>query len=140
MSEAVQISSFDCTSLLFQYGGSIQQGQLLHYAAQRKSMDRLQVVNLILSKNPPIDEVKFQSTPGIYTMYAAFGLGTPISYATREGHLDVVKRLVEKGADPHIVDSRGQLPVDAAKSRGHMDVVTYLQSLPDPKDAKLVLQ
>jgi hypothetical protein len=80
----------------------------------------------------------FILTPGIYTMYAAFGLGTPISYAAREGHLDVVKRLVEKGADPHIVDSRGQLPVDAAKSRGHMDVVTYLQSLPDPKDPKLV--
>jgi hypothetical protein len=131
VSDAVKTASLATINLLLQYHGSVEQGQLLHHAVQRPSEgDRLQIVALILSKNPPINEVQFQSIPGIYAMYQAFDLGTPIYYAARTGHLDVVQLLGENGADQNIVSSRGRLPVDVAESRGYTDIVSYLRSRP----------
>jgi ankyrin repeat protein len=136
MSDAVIKSSLDIIHIFFQHSGSLDQGKLLHYAVQRNSSDRIQVVNLILSKSPPIDDVLFQRNPGLYSMCQAFGLGTPIYYVARAGHLDVVKLLVENGADPHIVNSCGELPVDAANAHGHLDTVSYIHSLPKSKEPK----
>lgn len=54
----------------------------------------------------------------------------PIQFAVREGHLDVVKVLVEAGADTshRSLDGRETL-MDFAKDRGHARVVEYLHDI-----------
>jgi ankyrin repeat protein len=42
------------------------------------------------------------------------GSKTPLAYATREGHLDVVRLLVERGADLEIADGNGITPLTNA--------------------------
>ena len=51
---------------------------------------------------------------------------SPLIFASEEGHLDVVKYLVSKGADPNKQDARGYTPIDFAAANGHHDVVEYL--------------
>ncbi|MEW6351585.1 MAG: ankyrin repeat domain-containing protein [Thermodesulfobacteriota bacterium] len=50
----------------------------------------------------------------------------PLIAAAREGHLEVVRVLVEKGARPHAQDSDQETALMAAARRGHWDVVKLL--------------
>src|SRR5438876_40828 len=57
LSVAVEKAPFKIIKLLFHYGGSINCGQLLHYAIRRDAPDRLEVLEFILNKGPPINHV-----------------------------------------------------------------------------------
>ena len=52
--------------------------------------------------------------------------------AAFQGHLDIVKLLIEKGADPNI-ETIGQTAYDVAISKGHFKVARYLQKLTQNK-------
>jgi len=43
-----------------------------------------------------------------------------------EGHLDVVKFLLERGVDPNVRNNPGDTPLHYAAERGHLDVVKFL--------------
>ena len=51
---------------------------------------------------------------------------SPIFYAAREGHLEVIKRLVSYGGDPDLVDNNRQTPIYYAIKGNRIDVVEYL--------------
>ncbi|HEY8504606.1 MAG TPA: ankyrin repeat domain-containing protein [Gemmataceae bacterium] len=42
--------------------------------------------------------------------------------------LDIVRLLVEQGADPARTDSRGRTPAEAAAANGHQPITEYLRS------------
>lgn len=50
LSYALVSASMSTIQLLFDHDGSVHAGQLLHYAALRKSEDRLRVLELLLQK------------------------------------------------------------------------------------------
>ncbi|MCW8133968.1 MAG: ankyrin repeat domain-containing protein [Planctomycetota bacterium] len=66
--------------------------------------------------------------PSEYVTYYACS-GTPLSNATRGGHLDVVKLLIEAGADPNLPEE-GIAPLGhalhSAVVNNHIEVVRYL--------------
>ena len=47
-------------------------------------------------------------------------------YASREGHLETIKKLVSYGGDQDLVDNNGQTPIFYAIKGGKIDVVEYL--------------
>ena len=50
-----------------------------------------------------------------------------LGFAAERGHFDIVRLLVERGADVNVVDSfYGSRPVDFALRGGHLDVAVYL--------------
>jgi outer membrane protein assembly factor BamB len=50
-----------------------------------------------------------------------------LGFAAERGHFDIVRLLVERGADVNVVDSfYGSRPVDFALRGGHLDIAVYL--------------
>ncbi|EME87026.1 uncharacterized protein MYCFIDRAFT_77191 [Pseudocercospora fijiensis CIRAD86] len=113
LSVAVQSAPMDVIKLLFSRGGSISFGQLLHYAARRDMQDQDEVVQLILDKKPPINNVMYQGLE-CYFLQRAFGLGTPLHEAVERGKLDIARILLDYGANPLIRDSLGKTARDRA--------------------------
>lgn len=128
LSVAVQFGSISTIQAMFEHGGSIKHGQLLHHAVRRDLPDYLDVLALVLSKNPPINNVMYQDLPSYY-QYRAFALGTPLHEAAKDGKLDVVKILLEMGANPLIKDSRGEIPLQRAERARRRSVIDYLQPI-----------
>lgn len=126
LSIAVQFSSMSIIRSLFDYGGSVEYGQLLHYAVRRDLPDQHDVLDLILSKNPPINHVMYQEHPQSYFRQRMFGLGTPLHEAAGKGKLDMVKKLIDLGAHPLIRDSCGKIPLQRAHKAGQDSVVAHL--------------
>ncbi len=54
---------------------------------------------------------------------------TPLHWAATLGHLNMVKNLVEYGADISLVDYFGRTPLDDAKNRGQKSIVKFLEAL-----------
>lgn len=90
LSVAVQQAPFRIVKLLFEDGGSIKHGQLLHYAVRRDLPDQLEVLEYILDKEPQINHVMYQNRLDCYYHQRAFGIGTPLHEAAGRGNLDVV--------------------------------------------------
>jgi len=51
---------------------------------------------------------------------------TPLHYASLDGNLDIVKYLVNKGADVNVRDDRGNIPLDYVKQKD-LDIRKYLK-------------
>lgn len=129
LSWAVQNASFSTIRLLFNRGGTASKGQLLHYAAMRESADRLEVLNFVLEKGLPINNIMYQDCLEDYYRNMYSGIGTPLHHAAGKGFLNTVKFLVDKGACPLIKDPTGKLALHWAEHRGHMAVVKFLRPL-----------
>ncbi|KAK2763316.1 hypothetical protein FQN54_009952 [Arachnomyces sp. PD_36] len=133
LSIAVRDASIAIIKLLFERGGSIERGQLLHYAAQRKGDDRVEVLQFIFAKNPTfigktVNKIKDEDNPEDYCRNLFSGLGTPLHYAAREGFLDVVQFLLQNGADTQRQDPQGKIALDWAEYYGHEPVVEELKN------------
>ena len=127
LSVAVQIASFSIVKLLFDYGGSVKYGQLLHYAVRRNTEDYLEVLNFVLDKSPPVNQVMFQNHPPSYDMQKDFGIGTPLHEAVALGKIDAINTLLARGADPNVKSYDGQSSFEMAKQYGKEDILELLR-------------
>jgi ankyrin repeat protein/beta-lactamase regulating signal transducer with metallopeptidase domain len=59
-------------------------------------------------------------------IFSMSGEGSPMHRAAEEGQLNVVKRLIDLGADAGARDEDGRAPLSFAAEEGHSDVVEYL--------------
>ncbi len=50
-------------------------------------------------------------------------------FASEYGHLEVVKYLIEKGADINVKNNEGNTSLDIAREADFIEVVAYLESL-----------
>ncbi|KZF22306.1 ankyrin [Xylona heveae TC161] len=129
LSVAVQIASFGIIALLFEHGGSIDHGQLLHYAVRRDLKDCIDVLAFVLDRGAPINQIMYENSPASYELQKPFGIGTPLHEAARLGKLDVVDLLLARGADPTRRDVRRQLPVDIAECYNNNEVAERLRGV-----------
>ncbi len=54
--------------------------------------------------------------------------GSPLFMAARNGHMEVVKTLLNEGADVNFANQEGCTPLRAAYEHGHFEIAEYLQS------------
>ena len=129
LSIAVRDASFEVIRILFDHGGSIKHGQLLHFAAIRGLPDRLNVLNYLIDKGAPVNGIMFENYRDSYEQEYLSGLGTPLHSAAVKGYLDIVDQLLSRGADPSIRNSWGKLAVDEAEYYGWREVTDRLRPL-----------
>lgn len=55
-------------------------------------------------------------------------MGRPIYMAAQEGHMEIVRALIEAGADVNLVAQDGCTPIDIAKRKGHAAIVRALRA------------
>jgi ankyrin repeat protein len=51
---------------------------------------------------------------------------TPLNTAANNGHIDVMKLLLENGADVTVANQNGWTPLNSAAGNGHFNVVMLL--------------
>lgn len=54
---------------------------------------------------------------------------TALHMAVKQGDVEVVKTLLQHGADPNLKNARGESPLDIAKEHGHDTIVPLLKIL-----------
>jgi ankyrin repeat protein len=125
---AMYTASIDTIDYLFQRGADTLYGELLQWAVIRNEPNALDVVRQVVEKGAPIDEIKYANDLKSYNQRKPFGLGTPLHRAAEDGKVDIVKYLLEMGADPLKLDSKGRTPrFWAEKNGGAADVVLILK-------------
>lgn len=60
---------------------------------------------------------------------------TPLALAARAGDVDLVRRMLQRGADPRRADLHGKSPLMVAANHGHVEVVRALLDAGAPVDA-----
>ncbi|KAK2768255.1 hypothetical protein FQN54_000107 [Arachnomyces sp. PD_36] len=131
LSLAVREGPLDAIRLLLQNGGSVQHGQLLHYASIRDKADNLQVLEFIYGSDPELSDSRInklldEDYPE-FAMNERAGLGTPLHFAALSGSLGMVRFLKGKGADSSIRDPYGRTPISYAVYKGYEEVVQFLR-------------
>lgn len=119
LSAAVQYDPLAVVDILFAKGRSVEHGQLLHYAIWRDRNDCLAMVKYLLEKGAPVNAVMYTNEPESYLQREAFGLGSPLHDAAASGDLNVLRLLLDHGADILLRDTRGHLPYERAQSNNH---------------------
>jgi len=127
LSYAVRDAPVPTIQKLFDRGGSIHAGQLLHFAVYRKAPDVLEVLSFLLDKGAPINDVMYQNDEMSYKMEVYEQKGTALHSAAMQGRLDLVQFLIANGAHPAIRDAYGLTPLQWAEKEGALSVVTYLR-------------
>ena len=113
--------------LLLHRSSGIQQGQLLHFAVQRRGDDSLEIVELLLNLGCPIDSIWFKDDPRSWLEWGIGEAGTPLFTAAEQGRDDMVKFLLSRGANAALVSNRGRTPLDVAESKHRSGVVRLLR-------------
>ncbi|KEQ75447.1 ankyrin [Aureobasidium namibiae CBS 147.97] len=136
LSYALVSASLSTIQLLFDHGGSVHCGQLLHYAAMRESEDRLRVYEILLQKGSRsrLNTLLYADDQKSMNMMCDTPRGTPLHRAAQQGYVDVVKFLLESGCDPAIRDTRGETALDWAEYYGHCTVMEVLQRVTPLQD------
>ncbi|KAJ6028644.1 hypothetical protein N7540_004220 [Penicillium herquei] len=129
LSVAIEEAPWSIIELLLNHGGSLQAGQLMHYAALRQLDDRLDVIQFLIDRGLEVNMITYQDCGDEYYFNLYSGIGSPLHYAAGRGLLDSVKLLVQNGATPRIKDPIGKTPADWAKNSGHTTIFDFLQPL-----------
>lgn len=84
LSSAVESATFDVIKLLFDKGGSVRRGQLLHHAAYRTYQDQADVLEYLVDKGLKVNDIMYQNRMPNFSMQKNWPLGTPLHRAAEK--------------------------------------------------------
>ncbi len=91
----------------------------LHYAA---SYNRPKIIKLLVNKGAELN-----SFGGVWKFFSSYRKITPLQLASREGHLESVKTLVELGAKINLKsEGEGKTAAEYAVQNAHSEIFQYL--------------
>ncbi|KZF20702.1 ankyrin repeat protein [Xylona heveae TC161] len=128
MSFAIQTAPLRTIHLLFDRGGDIGKGQLIHHAVERNDGYAVEVIQLLLQKGAVLNARMYENHPPSWNLQFFKGLGTALHRAAELGKSDVVSFLLQQGADISVRDSKGRTALDCARRYNRTNVVMILES------------
>ncbi|KAI9710934.1 MAG: hypothetical protein M1820_002370 [Bogoriella megaspora] len=123
-------ASMSLLRLLLERGRRVDVGQLLHFAVFRDQDYALEVIELLMDSDCPVNNIMFKNDPMSWVMYKGSGVGTPLHEAAQRNKVDIVSFLLQRGADPTVRSSKGQSTLEIAESNGHVEIINLLKSFP----------
>ncbi|KAM9460578.1 putative palmitoyltransferase ZDHHC13 [Clarias gariepinus] len=123
--KATQFGAFDRCKELVEAGYDVRQPDkenvtLLHWAAINNRAD---LIKYYISKGAIVDQLGGDLN------------STPLHWAIRQGHLQMVIQLMRYGADPSLVDAEGYSGLHLAVLFQHMPIAAYLMAKGQDVDA-----
>jgi ankyrin repeat protein len=128
LSYAVEQASLPIVKLLLDRGGNVHKGQLLHHAVERQT-DIIEMLGILLERGAPLNSKMYEKHYPSWRLYYFMGLGTALHKAAELGKADVVRYLVDQGADVSIKDATNRSAMDWAAMNNHQEIVELLQSV-----------
>ena len=123
----LNVHRLTCPNLLMTYGATLDNSGALQWAAR---CGRTDLVRYYLQSGAKIDEVPFDDYipfqwRGVPSeLMARLGyregpwhMGTALHEAVMEGHLETIKYLLDRGADPYIRDRHGRTAFEVGKMK-----------------------
>lgn len=128
LSYAVEQASLPTVKLLLDRGGDVHKGQLLHHAVERQT-DTIEVLGMLLKRGAPLNSKMYENHYSSWRLYYFMGLGTALHKAAELGKADVLRYLLDQGADVSIKDATNRSARDWAALNNHQEAVELLQSV-----------
>ncbi|KAG2414805.1 hypothetical protein HFD88_005993 [Aspergillus terreus] len=111
LSYTVEQASLSTVKLLLDRGGDVHKGKLLHRAVERQT-DTIEVLGMLLERGAPLNSKMYENHYLSWRLYYFMGLGTALHKAAELGKADVVRYLVNQGADVGIKDATNRTAMD----------------------------
>lgn len=126
LSYAVEQASLSIIKLLLDRGGDVHKGQLLHHAVERQT-DTIEVLGMLLERGAPLNSKMYENHYFSWRLFYFMGLGTALHKAAEMGKADVVRYLVNQGAEVGLKDATNRSAMDWAALNNHQEIVELLQ-------------
>ncbi|KAL9099816.1 MAG: hypothetical protein Q9163_004739 [Psora crenata] len=122
LAAVAQLASVEMAALLIEHGARVQGSGAIVMAAEEGNLN---MVEMLLDKGADIDEIGIEHPTD--EMYRE-DMGSALHRAVNGSHRDVVRFLIEKGANVHLKDVLGRTPLDLALARKNNDIVKMLEA------------
>ena len=130
LSCAVAQAPLGIVKLLFDYGGSTANGQLMNFACDRTDLECVPILQYLVDHGAPLNNTLWEDRPEL-VHWANVGASTPLHSAAAAGNIDSVRFLLEHGADRTKRSVRAEkLPVDVAVACKHGEIAKILAEKP----------
>lgn len=126
LSLAVESASISVIQLLLSRGGDARKGQLLHHAVERDS-DSIAVLSLLLANGAAINSTLYEAHYPSQALFYFMPRGTALHKAAELGKVDVLRSLVDQGANLDIKDANGRTALEYAQMLNQWKVCKALE-------------
>lgn len=126
LEKAAWDASLEVIELLVEHGGRVYPGNALPSAGKTSLPGRTDVLAYFMDRGAPINTVEFEHNPAIFKMHWSRGFGTALHHASRRGNDELVKFLLQKGAERSLKDSLGKTALQYAREKNHASTVLLL--------------
>ena len=129
---AVQKASLGTLFMMLEHDADSRKGQLIHYILERKALDQLALIDLLVAYGSPTTLCMFEDDPPGWMENKLMGAGTPLHRAAQHGFTNLVSYFLDHGAKNDLRDSWNRSPSALAKDKGHDLVAELIESRSRP--------
>ena len=114
-------ASVDIVDMLIRAGATVHESDALHIAAMKARVD---VLHRLLDSGADVNEIGFE-----YSAIEHFAemAGSGLHFAVDGGSEEVVRLLLERGADWRLKDAQGRTALERARGKGFEGIVALLE-------------
>lgn len=123
LASAVEYSaSLDIVDMLLRAGATVQESDALHVAAMKARVD---VLRRLLDSGADVNEIGFEYSAVEQLAEVA---GSGLHFAVDGGSEEVVRLLLERGADRQLKDAQGKTALERARGQGFEGIIALLDN------------
>ncbi|KAL8835887.1 MAG: hypothetical protein Q9176_006660 [Flavoplaca citrina] len=120
-------ASLDVIKILVDHGGRVYPRNALPAAAKTHLPDRTEILAYFLANGAPINMMEYEFDDDTRKIFGVKGFGTALHHAAKRGNEQMVRFLLEKGANTDLKDSLKKIAMQYAQENDHPAIVTLLE-------------
>ena len=112
---------------LINHGGKPRLSSALPRAAKSKTPDALEKVVYLLDHGAPINALEYEFSPYFFDLRSGLCPTSALHSAVGRQHEEMVKLLLNRGADPNVKNAHGNKPITGAEWRDNKRILAMLR-------------